>query len=95
MRSRYVAYVLGDEPYLLATWHASTRPTGLDLGAGPRPRWLGLVVKRHDILDADHAIVEFVARYKVNGRAFRMHETSRFIREDGHWFYLAGTLTDH
>ena len=94
MRARYAAYVLGDEPYLLATWHASTRPASLDLGIGPRPRWLGLEVKRHEILDAEHAIVEFVARYKVNGRAFRMHETSRFVREDGRWLYLAGTVTD-
>lgn len=94
MRSRYVAYVLGEEPYLLATWHASTRPASLDLSAGPPPKWLGLEVKRHEILDAEHAVVEFVARYKVNGRAFRMHETSRFVREDGRWFYVIGEVSE-
>lgn len=94
MRSRYVAYVLGDAPYLLATWHESTRPAGLDLAAEPRPKWLGLEVKRHESLDADQAVVEFVARYKVNGRAFRMHETSRFVRENGRWLYLIGEVSE-
>jgi hypothetical protein len=32
MRSRYSAYVLGLEAYLLATWHASTRPAALESG---------------------------------------------------------------
>lgn len=93
MRSRYSAYVLGDADYLLATWHPTTRPASLDLSAEPRPKWLGLEVKRHDTLDAEHAVVEFVARYKVNGRAVRMHETSRFVREGGRWFYVDGEVT--
>ena len=90
MRSRYTAYTLKREPYLLASWHAGTRPATLDLDAGPPTKWLGLEVKRHQPLDADRAIVEFVARYKVNGRACRLHETSRFVREDGRWFYVDG-----
>jgi SEC-C motif domain protein len=93
MRSRYSAYVMGNAAYLLATWHASTRPASLDLSAEPKAKWLGLEVKRHEILDADHAVVEFVARYKVNGRAVRMHETSRFVREGGRWFYVDGEVT--
>lgn len=92
MRSRYTAYVLGREAYLLATWHPSTRPAGLQLDAEPRPRWIGLTVKRHEALDADHARVEFVARYKVNGRAFRLQENSRFVREGGRWFYVDGDI---
>lgn len=91
MRSRYSAYVLGDAAYLLATWHPSSRPNSLDLaGESPRPKWLGLDVKGCADIDSDHATVEFVARYKVNGRAFRMHEISRFLREDGRWYYLDG-----
>ena len=92
MRSRYTAYVLGREAYLLATWHPSTRPAGLQLDAEPRPHWIGLTVKRHEVLDADHASVEFVARYKVNGRAFRLQENSRFVREGGRWFYVDGDI---
>lgn len=87
MRSRYTAYVRMNEPYLLATWHASTRPTHLDLAP---TQWLGLTVKRHEVQDADHAIVEFVARYKVGGRAYKLHEISRFVREAGRWYYVDG-----
>lgn len=92
MRSRYTAYVHADETYLLATWHASTRPAALTLDEEPRPQWIGLAVKRHEAQDADHAIVEFVARYKINGRAFRLHETGRFVREAGRWFYVDGEI---
>jgi len=47
-------------------------------------------VRRHRLIDADHAEVEFVARYRIAGRAVRMHESSRFVREGGHWFYVEG-----
>ena len=90
MRSRYSAYVLGLEPYLLATWHAGTRPTALDLDKETSPRWLGLDIKRHQATGPDSAVVEFVARYKTGGRAHRLHEVSRFVREDGQWYYVDG-----
>jgi SEC-C motif-containing protein len=92
MRSRYTAYVLAREPYLLATWHASTRPAALHLDAAPAPQWLGLAVKRHEPQGPDRATVEFVARYKTNGRARKLHETSRFVREDGRWYYIDGEI---
>jgi SEC-C motif-containing protein len=93
MRSRYTAYTLCNEDYLLATWHASTRPQVLGLQEEAPTKWLGLEVKRHEQQDAEHAIVEFVARYKINGRAHRLHETSRFVRENGRWYYLDGDLS--
>src|SRR5699024_3430533 len=94
MRSRYSAYVLGLEDYLLATWHPSTRPDTLGLARQqPAPTWLGLEVRRHEIDDADHARVEFVARLRAGGgRDQRLHELSRFVREDGRWYYLDGDI---
>jgi SEC-C motif-containing protein len=92
MRSRYTAYTLLKEDYLLATWHSATRPTSLSLADEPSTKWLGLTVKRHEHLDENHAIVEFVARYKINGRAQRLHEVSRFVREGGQWFYVNGDV---
>ncbi len=90
MRSRYTAYTLQREEYLLATWHASKRPSLLALQADVDTKWLGLDVKRHAV-DGDSAVVEFVARFKVGGgRAERLHEVSRFVREDGRWFYVGG-----
>ena len=91
MRSRYSAYVLGCGDYLLATWHASTRPITLENNP-PGLRWLGLDVRRAAVQDGTHATVEFVARGKLGGRAQRLHEVSRFVFEDGRWFYLDGEL---
>ncbi len=90
MRSRYSAFVLGLRDYLLVTWHPATRPAELDLATDPPTRWLGLEVKRAAATGADSASVEFVARYKIGGRAHRLHETSRFVRENGRWYYLDG-----
>ncbi len=90
MRSRYTAYVLGNEAYVLSTWHASTRPASLSLAEQPAARWIGLKLLRHEQQNETHAIVEFIARYKVNGRAYKMQETSRFVKEDGRWFYVDG-----
>lgn len=93
MRSRYTAFTLLDEAYLLATWHPATRPQYLNLAQDePRPHWLGLKVLRHQVQDAAHATVEFVARQKIAGRAYRMHEVSRFVLEDGRWFYVDGDV---
>lgn len=94
MRSRYSAYVLGLEPYLLATWHASTRPAALHLAEEAGTKWLGLEVKRQQVQDAGHVSVEFVARYRVAGRGHRLHEISRFVCEDGRWFYVDGEVSD-
>jgi SEC-C motif domain protein len=93
MRSRYSAYVRGDASYLLATWHASTRPAKLDFGDASATHWLGLDVRRHEQHDSGDATVEFVARYRTGGApAVRLHEVSRFVREDGRWFYVDGTF---
>ena len=110
MRSRYTAFTLRDEPYLRATWHASTRPTDALFAEEEKVHWLGLEVKsalrlrQRKAISADQAeetnrdSVEFVARYKVNGRAHRLHEVSRFVREAGdggmRWFYLDGSFPE-
>lgn len=86
MRSRYSAYVLGLGDYLLATWHPSTAPGDLELQT---VKWLGLEV-RHAAMAGDAGVVEFVARYRVNGKGERLHETSRFVREGGRWYYIDG-----
>lgn len=91
MRSRYTAYVLGNESHLLATWHPSTRPADLNLDASTR--WLGLEVKSHEVVDDAHQRVSFVARYREAGRGHRMAETSRFVYENGQWFYVDGDVS--
>ena len=97
MRSRYSAYALLTEhpelqTYLMQTWHPDTKPQQLE--TTPAIKWLGLQVKRHQLIDAEHAIVEFIARYKyadnLGGMAERLHEISRFKRIDQRWYYIDG-----
>ena len=90
MRSRYTAFVLEDGAYLLATWHPSQRPA--EIAFEPGTRWLGLEVRAHRQLDPQHAEVEFVARSRHAGCAHRLHERSRFVCEDGRWFYVDGDV---
>ena len=90
MRSRYSAFVLARADYLLATWHVSTRPAQLDLD--PAAKWLGLEVRAHRSIDAAHAEVEFVAHFRVAGRAVRQHERSRFVQDQGQWWYVDGDV---
>lgn len=93
MRSRYSAYALGRGDYLMATWAEETRPADLDLATPPQPQWLGLEV-RHAHEEGDNAVVEFIARCKINGRAQRLQERSRFVRrrlgEEWRWYYVDG-----
>jgi SEC-C motif-containing protein len=89
MRSRYSAFVLQNESYLLETWHPRTRPPAVPFEQGTR--WLGLTVKSTRDTGPGLAEVEFVARYRVGGApAVRIHEHSQFVREDGRWYYLEG-----
>lgn len=92
MRSRYTAHTLGKVEYLRQTWDPETRPQ--HVGADPRTRWLGLkVLDSHGGEAGDSfGTVEFVVRYKVAGRAYRIHETSRFRFDAGRWYYVDGDL---
>ncbi len=88
MRSRYSAFVLDVRAYLLSTWHPSERPASIE---APEPglSWLGLNVKASGMLGPDEGWVQFVARSKLGGRAHRLQECSRFVRESGRWWYVA------
>ena len=93
MRSRYTAFVVGDEDYLFRTWHPRTRPEGPY--CHPGTRWTGLTI--HETVDGgvddETGIVEFTATYRSgDGRGGvvedALHERSRFTRRAGRWLYL-------
>ena len=91
MRSRYSAFVLEREAYLLNSWAASQRPERIAFDTGVK--WLGLDLRSHRSTGDASAEVEFVARQKpVHGAAVRLHERSRFVLEAGHWLYVDGEL---
>ena len=91
MRSRYCAFVLCNEQYLLATWHPSTRPGSIPFNR--KQKWLGLRVVNASVTGNDSAEVEFIARSRVsNAAAVRHHERSRFVRENERWLYVDGDM---
>jgi SEC-C motif domain protein len=93
MRSRYSAFVLCNEQYLLATWHPSTRPKSIPFDKNQK--WLGLRIVDTRVTGDDSAEVEFIARSKIsNASAVRLHERSRFVRDGGRWFYVDGDLLE-
>ena len=91
MRSRYSAFVKKDAAYLLRTWDPSTRPQSLTLDE--TIKWLGLNILGSS-QQGDQARVRFVARGKINGRAFTQSELSRFVRRNDQWYYLDGDLDE-
>jgi SEC-C motif-containing protein len=93
MRARYSAYVRGEWDFLHRTWDERTRPGLTELQHDGGNQWLGLEVRRHEP-GQDSAVVEFVARFKVGGRAHRLHEVSRFARVDGQWVYVDGSFPE-
>jgi SEC-C motif domain protein len=89
MRSRYSAFVLELGDYLLATWSPETRPESMNFSEATRTQWIGLKVLRAEA-QLGEAEVEFVARYKLNGKAHKLHETSRFEKRGERWYYVDG-----
>ena len=95
MRSRYTAFTQANEPYLLATWHESTRPESLNFDPNEPTVWLGLRIDKVEAGGAqnERGVVCFVARWRVGGgRVQRLQECSRFVREQGRWFYVDGNV---
>ena len=88
MRSRYTAYCEHAVAYLQATWHPATRPE--DFAVDANIRWLGLRIHRVAAGGENDTggIVEFTARWRSAGRAHRLREVSRFVREADRWVYL-------
>lgn len=95
MRSRFTAFALGDEPHLLRTWHADSRPASVRFVPGQR--WTRLEVLATvdgDLLDAEGA-VEFRAHFERDGAPGVLHELSRFVRDGDHRWVYAGPLGAH
>jgi len=93
MRSRYTAFVLENEGYLLSSWHPQTRPEQIEFDT--HIKWLGLKVKQTKAGQAadNKGWVEFTARYKIAGKAERIEELSYFLKENEAWLYFAAVDT--
>ena len=93
MRSRYSANVLKLADYLQQSWHASKRPAGLSTADFTGLKWVGLEIVNTATLDATHATVEYKAKFRSGKEKTQtLHETSQFVLENGHWFYVDGDV---
>lgn len=92
MRSRYSAFVLGLDAYLLTSWAPQTRPAALSLA--DQPEWKRLELLEH-AEDGECATVLFRATGLAADGWCVLEERSRFIRHDGHWCYLDGDCQHH
>lgn len=88
MRSRYTAFVRGNEDHLFRTWHAKTRPT--DIGLDDETTWLGLeILGTSDGGESDTTgTVRFRAKFRDHLGERTLEENSSFVRRAGRWVYL-------
>ena len=94
MRSRYTAFVQRHEHHILASWHVTSRPETLNFEAHPVV-WLGLEIHGccQGLQGDNTGSVDFTSSYLENGYLCRLRENSRFVKEDGLWYYQQGECT--
>lgn len=92
MRSRYSAFALEQQEYLVWTWHPDTCPT--DLSMEHNPQWVKLEIVRagiHKYPRHHLGHVHFRATCQdAEGNFQLLEERSRFEKIDGHWLYVDG-----
>ncbi|MGQ9367414.1 YchJ family protein [Azospirillum sp. ST 5-10] len=97
MRSRYSAFATGNIDYLEDTLLPETR-ADFDRAQiaewAQNSEWTGLEVR--SVADGGEAdsegVVEFVARFRMQGKDYVHHETGRFAKRDGRWWYVDGVM---
>ncbi len=97
MRSRYTAYTINNMNYIAET-HDSLTGGDFDRESAEKwalgSEWLGLDIKsvKDGTEGDDKGIVEFVARYRVDGQEQTHHEISQFRRESDRWVFVDGKI---
>lgn len=86
MRSRYSAFVVRDEAYLLRSWHPRTRPA--DVAFDTTMRWTGLEIL--ETRDGSPFHTTGTVTFRASYRGGSMLERSRFERVAGAWVYVDG-----
>lgn len=97
MRSRYSAFVTANVDYLESTLLPETRD---DFDRqhvtewAQNSNWTSLEVLSTSAGGPgdDTGTVEFAARFTLGGREHLHHESSRFTKRDGRWYYVDGDM---
>ena len=94
MRSRFSAYAMQNEAYLLETWDSNKRPDNINFSKEGDVEWskLEIINKKKGGKKDSKGIVEFKAYYTLDGDEYVMNEISRFVKKEGKWLYLDGVV---
>ena len=95
MRSRYTAYALRDTNYLVASWHPSSRPFAIDPATIPTWQRLQIIRTEKGTEPDTEGVVEFIATALFQDGVGQFREVSRFVKEEGKWFYTDGDTIDN
>lgn len=93
MRSRYTAYVKVATRYLKETLAPESRGDFNEAEAAEwanKSEWLGL-----EILSAEGNKVEFIAKYRTQGKVLEHHEVSTFKKKGDRWYFVDGDSHVH
>lgn len=92
MRARYSAYVLGLHDFIIATYHPSCHAESerQEIEQATRNDWTKLVVLSHTQGKKMESFVHFKAYFIQHGQSYCLEERSRFVQENGLWFYIDG-----
>lgn len=93
MRSRFTAYAMQKNDYLIETWAISKRPKQINFEK-EEAQWqrLEIIKTKKGQLNDSRGIVEFKAYFLSKGTPSVMNEISRFTKTGGRWFYLDGQV---
>jgi len=97
MRSRYSAFCTGNIDYLVATLHPEMRREDdreVLQNTIANTHWNRLKVIATSLQSPKKGEVEFVVFYGSTAQE-QMHELSRFVKENGRWYYLDGEMLKH
>lgn len=99
MRSRYAAFVQNEIDYVISTHHPETRET-VDRKEieewSKNSDWKGLEIlgTQNGEPSDEEGVVDFIARYEVDGEEVEHKERSLFKKADGSWFFYNAASLD-
>ena len=93
MRSRYTAFTFANGDYLMESHHVTTRPITEKeeiVAWAKSVEWVELKVRSTSkgLEKDDYGTVLFEAFFKENGKLKSIKEHSKFVKENGSWYYL-------
>jgi SEC-C motif-containing protein len=98
MRSRYSAFVLADGNYLMTSHHPQTRPLKEKeriVAWAKSVEWIALTItsKTKGLEKDTEGTVTFTASFKEKGQLSSIDEHSKFVKENGCWYYVGFAST--